>query len=218
MQPSFVTDSLMPSVSTITPRQRHDSIERENPSFQFMKYSPRQLNTHISEGVIPISSMTPADLSPDHHRERARKEDINIQCKDINLYVTGTNVESWLKAYFPREAIRLCPSVTVRAVLIAQGFEIKLQINERARRASSGDNISYEDQDDNDVAPLPPQRKHPSSPRARKTFEERIKTEMSPMPKTLSHVERYVLFLSLSIFLVAQTHICIYTSHPQNQG
>jgi len=68
-------------------------------------------------------------------------------------------------------------------------FQVKTQ-NEEYFKHEDGDN---------DV-PLPPQRKLPSSPCYRRTSDERIKTEMSPLPKTLSHVERYVFFFRKLFF------------------
>ena len=86
-------------------------------------------------------------------------------------------------------------------------FQVKTQ-NEEYFKHEDGDN---------DV-PLPPQRKLPSSPCYRRTSDERIKTEMSPLPKTLSHVERYVFFSEafLSNQRTIKTHT--HTHHTQNQG
>ena len=95
-----------------------------------------------------------------------------------------------MRTYLPREAILLIPSVTIR-FLIERKFRVETQ--------NEADFKRNEHNDEDDV-PLPPQRKLPSSPCYRRTSDERIKTEMSPLPKTLSHVERYVFFFRKLFF------------------
>ena len=86
-------------------------------------------------------------------------------------------------------------------------FQVKTQ-NEEYFKHEDGDN---------DV-PLPPQRKLPSSPCYRRTSDERIKTEMSPLPKTLSHVERYVFFFGSFSFQPTNHQNTHTHTHTQNQG
>ena len=127
------------------------------------------------------------------HAQRNKEiQTVEIQCKDVKMYVTGKGVEDWLRTYLPREAILLIPSVTIR-FLIERKFRVETQ--------NEADFKRNEHNDEDDV-PLPPQRKLPSSPCYRRTSDERIETEMSPLPKTLSHVERYVGFCFSGVFSV----------------
>ena len=85
--------------------------------------------------------------------------------------------------------------MTIRALLIAQKFDVKVENGKNVRRHES---LEYHSSD-NDV-PLPPKRKIPSSPCLRRRSDERVETEMSPLPKTLSNVERYVFHCTRNIF------------------
>ena len=91
--------------------------------------------------------------------------------------------------------------MTIRALLIAQKFDVKV---ENGKNVSRHESLEYHSSD-NDV-PLPPERKIPSSPCLRRRSDERVETEMSPLPKTLSNVERYVFHCTQRIICNIHTY------------